>query len=67
MSRTIEEFLQGRIKHARIKVNSIREYQGDEPNERYNYFGGWDLGYWEGKLFVYEDILDEIESRVAGI
>jgi hypothetical protein len=40
----------------------IKEKHGDNPNQRFNYFGGQELGYWEGMLGAYQNVLDEIES-----
>lgn len=56
-------FLLKRISHAEKRVLSIKESHGDNPTETHNYYGGHSLGYWEGKLSAYQNILDEIEEQ----
>lgn len=31
----------------------------------YTFHAGYDLGYWEGKLGVYREILDEMDAQVT--
>lgn len=58
----MKDFLVRRIAHVSRRVVSIKESHGESPNETHNYFGGHSLGYWEGKLSAYQNILDEIEE-----
>ena len=69
----VQQHLLKRIKHARNRVNAIREYQERTPfsihkspedvsEPSHNYFGGWDLGYWEGKVAAYEDLMDNLNG-----
>ncbi|HDR6286497.1 TPA: hypothetical protein QCU33_002485 [Bacillus cereus] len=51
------------IKHAKKRINSLKESHGDNPGKTHTYHGGWDLGYWEGRLSALEDIHDEIEGE----
>lgn len=44
------------------KIEEIKLKHGDNPTENYNYYGGYSLGYWEGKLSTYEDLLDSIDE-----
>src|SRR5690625_634962 len=53
------KYLEGRISHASKRVQQFRESRGESPAETHTYYGGWDLGYWEGKLSAYEDMLDK--------
>ena len=57
-----KEYLLKRISRADKRISLIKESHGDKPNETHNYFGGQNLGYWQGILFAYENILDEIEK-----
>lgn len=37
------------------------EYKGKE--EQHTFHGGWNLGYWEGRVSAIEDVLDILEDR----
>ncbi|BAR81996.1 uncharacterized protein KNN_01148 [Bacillus thuringiensis serovar tolworthi] len=50
------------IKHAKKRIDVLKEAHGDNPGKTHTYHGGWDLGYWEGRLSVLEDMHDEIEG-----
>jgi hypothetical protein len=56
----VKENLLKKITHAKKRVKSYKESHGEKPSETHTYHGGWDLGYWEGKLSAYQAILDEI-------
>lgn len=56
----MEDFLRRKIVHARKRAMQLKEMHGENPTEKYNYYGGHNLGYWEGKQSAYELILDEI-------
>lgn len=43
------------IKRARYRVQELRSRKGSLSK-----FGYWDLGYYEGRLSVLEDILDDL-------
>jgi hypothetical protein len=58
----LKNFLAKRITFASKRVDAIRESHGDYPTETHNYSGGHSLGYWEGKLSAYENVLDLIEE-----
>jgi len=53
-----------RIKHRidRIK-KKLEDYDLSKPNEKYNYDGGFSVGYLKGKLAVLEDLLDEEDDE----
>lgn len=36
-------------------------YEGKE--EQHTFYGGWNLGYWEGRVSALEDILDMLEDE----
>jgi transcriptional regulator with XRE-family HTH domain len=55
--------IEKRIKRAKEKVKVLKESHGDNPGQTHTYHGGWDLGYWEGRLATLEDIQDEIEGE----
>ena len=50
------------IKHAKTRIEALKKSHGDNPGKTHTYHGGWDLGYWEGRLSVLEDMRDEIEG-----
>ncbi|WP_259345495.1 hypothetical protein [Priestia aryabhattai] len=58
----IKKYLEGRISHAKKRASLLKESHGKTPNETHNYFGGQSLGYWEGRLSAYSNVLDEIEE-----
>lgn len=37
------------------------QYEGKE--EQHTFHGGWNLGYWEGRVSVLEEILDMLEDE----
>lgn len=57
----LKEYLAGRISHAEKRYTSIKESHGNNPNEKYTYYGGQELGYWQGMLNAYQNALDESE------
>lgn len=58
----LKNHIEARLKHANNRVDALREEHGDHPDTTHTYHGGWSLGYWQGKLTVYENILDELEA-----
>jgi hypothetical protein len=58
----LKEFILRRIRHAEKRISQIKESYGDNPSQTHNYHGGWDLGYWEGLLAAYENVIDEIDG-----
>jgi hypothetical protein len=58
----LKEFLLRRISHAEKRVNELKAKHGSNPNETHTYYGGWDLGYWQGMLAAYHNVLDELEE-----
>lgn len=60
--RELKKYLIRRKERAQKKVDSIKEIHGDNPASKFNYFGGQNLGYWEGRASAFEDILDELEG-----
>lgn len=38
-----------------------QEYKGRE--EQHTFHGGWNLGYWEGRVSAIEDVLDILEDN----
>lgn len=50
-----------RLKELRDKL--LMEHGGNE--HKYTYWGGYDLGYLNGKICEIEDILDELGVNVA--
>jgi len=59
---TIKE-LQHKIERTKKQIEAIIEKHGPNPGNKYSYYGGYDLGYLEGKLAVYEDWLDELDYQ----
>jgi len=58
---TIKDYLTKRISHAESRVKIFKEKYGDDPSEKFTFYGGHTLGYWEGTLSTYQNVLDEIE------
>lgn len=56
----IKQVLTQRIIHSRKRISKYKKLHGENPSQTHTYHGGWDLGYWEGKLSALEDLFDEI-------
>ncbi|MHC2451265.1 hypothetical protein ACUXP3_001866 [Bacillus altitudinis] len=41
------------------KIEKIKEQHGDKPGQTHTYHGGWNLGFWEGRLSVLDELLGE--------
>lgn len=57
-------YLERRITFFRNTVASIKEKQGSDPSSRYNYHGGWELGYFEGLLAHAENSYDKLMEEL---
>lgn len=58
----MKEKIERKIKRAQKRVDEMKKAHGNNPGSTHTYFGGWDLGYWEGRLSALQDILDELEG-----
>lgn len=61
----MEKYLKRRLQHAEKRVSEIQERQGPDPIVQVNYYGGKELGYWEGLATAYENALDEVKGDSA--
>lgn len=62
-SKTIK-YLKGRIVQAESRAKALKERHGDNPGKTHTYHGGWDLGYWDGLVAAYHNVLDRVESNI---
>jgi hypothetical protein len=53
------DLIKRRKAHTLKRIESYKESGGD------NYHAGWSLGYWEGRLSAFDDVLDEIDNEMA--
>lgn len=58
------ERMERRIDRITKRVAEVKERQAriKDNNGAITEHGGWDLGYWEGKLATLEDTLDELKE-----
>ncbi|MGN4723966.1 hypothetical protein ACTFR8_23325 [Bacillus cereus group sp. MYBK15-3] len=49
-----------KLKHAEKRAKELKKAHGATPGKTHTYHGGWDLGYWEGRASMAQDILDEV-------
>lgn len=55
--------LERKIKRTEGKViERQREQRKRVKDESYTSYAGWDLGYWEGRLVAYENLLDMMQE-----
>lgn len=59
----VKKSIERKIKRAEKQIEFLKESHGDNPNQTHTYWGGWSLGYWEGRLTTLEDILDSFEGE----
>ena len=57
-----DSFEKRRIKGLRRKIDEIKKAHGDHPGLTHTYYAGWDLGYFQGRLSILEDMEDEREE-----
>lgn len=58
----LREFYKRRLKRVSEQVEAIKERHGPNPNDNFTYWGGREIGLFEAKQSVYEDIIDDINS-----
>lgn len=58
----LKEYIERRIKHANARYESVKEYHGDEPANHFTYYAGQELGFWQGSINAYLNILEKIEE-----
>ncbi|MFV1457705.1 hypothetical protein [Bacillus mycoides] len=56
----LKKITKRKLKHAEKRAKEFKEAHGDNPGKTHTYHGGWDLGYWEGRAALAQDILDEL-------
>ena len=49
--------LERRIGRVKSVINKMENYKADT----HTFYGGWSLGYYQGRLSALEDLLDELE------
>ena len=47
------------------KINRAKEHLASlkDNEDQLSKYGYWDMGYFEGKLSILEDLLDELETK----
>lgn len=58
----MKKFLLKRIAYVEARIDAIKKARGNKPDMELTYHAGWGLGYWEGKLSAYTNILDKLEE-----
>ncbi len=43
-------------------IFNLEKKHGKHPLKKFTYYGGWDIGYYKGLLYAYEEILDDMNS-----
>ena len=59
---SLKEDIKRRLERAEKKVKYIKEKHGDNPSKDFNYWGGRELGHWEGVVSTYDYILGKLEE-----
>lgn len=57
--------LQERLHHALKRNQHKSEYYDNKysgKEDRHTFHGGWNLGYWEGRVAAFEECLDLLEE-----
>ncbi len=49
-----------KVKRITNIVCKMEKKHGKKPHEKFTYYGGWDMGYYKGLLYAYEQILYDI-------
>lgn len=58
----LREFYKRRLKRLNEQLTILKEIHGPNPNDNFTYWGGREIGLFEAKVSVYEDIIDDINS-----
>lgn len=57
-----EKKIKRKISRMQEIISIMEKKHGKYPSRDFNYYGGWSMGYYKGVLYVYEQILDEIQD-----
>ena len=55
----LKKYIEQRLKHANTRCNDTREYLNGKSITSH---GGRELGYWEGLIHAYLNVLEKIED-----
>lgn len=57
-----EKYLKRRIERIKKRIDAYNELNGNRDTQSMTFHGGWSVGYWEGRLSAYEDMLDDLDE-----
>jgi len=55
-------FTERRLKHAKARYLQIEKEHGPNPGATHTYHGGVEIGMWQARVGVYQDMLDELKE-----
>ena len=58
----LKKYLEKRLEHALLMYEKYKGRYGDNPAEHFTFHGGYDLGYWEGKVMTYIEAMMYIDG-----
>jgi len=53
--------LESRLSHSNLRVTTLKP-PTPQDEMKLTYHGGWTVGYWEGRVSVISDVLDELKD-----
>jgi len=60
---SLASYLERRIQHAQSRADTTKESHGANPSDTHTYYGGQELGRWEGKVSAYENVQDFLKTK----
>ena len=58
------EHIKRKIGRMQERVDMMKKEHGKNPTEKFNYYGGWELGYFEGLISALTDELIDLPKEV---
>lgn len=57
------KIVERKLKHAKRNLEYYDVRYGNTNIHPLTYHAGWNVGYWNGKVSAYEDLLDELKGE----
>ena len=66
-TQNLEQYIKRKAKFAKERRDELKEKHGDTPNQKYTYYGGWDMGFADGVYNTLDDLIKLAEEKEAEV